>query len=55
MIKLLNYFFILFLCIFSFLATSNNEKSYEDRLHSIYLKNYKNPVTNDEWSKVISF
>ncbi len=57
MIRSIAYFFILFSYVFVFLAEANDDKdrAYEDRIRSIYLKNYKKPITSEEWSKLINF
>ncbi|MGI9548854.1 MAG: LysM peptidoglycan-binding domain-containing protein [Bdellovibrionales bacterium] len=45
------YFLIL---SFSLLVSGETDKSYENRLHNIYLKHYKNPVTQQDWSQLIN-
>ena len=49
------WFFTFFLGFFSFSASTNSmdDVDYEKWVHNIYLKHYKDPVSNSDWNKKI--
>ena len=51
--KILSTFFVFCILNFGFLAQADKDLEYQNRIHQIYLKHYKDPISHDAWASAI--